>query len=205
MLAQIVEKVLPLITRRLIEQSPVCAIDSKPHAHVAEQRTHTREWKSEVSECLAVTGVDDVDCVGSFSNDRSSFFADDRRSDWRKARELPCPQFVFIRTNNLCQQRKVVIDSEDPDHVSQRAPQQRNTVKQRLQKFRRNNQPELLHIRRLDPIRCASEPQQRRRQKRIHRRRMTRNNWTSDCNSFLSSLQQNLCITSWLARSRPAT
>ncbi len=101
MFAQIAQQVLPFVPRRLIEQPAMRAIDSKPDSFDAEQRTHARKRKSEVSQCFAVTCVDDVDRIRRFGDDRGAQFAECCGSDWRKARQLLFPQLLLVRTSRL--------------------------------------------------------------------------------------------------------
>src|SRR5262245_17690187 len=103
MLAQVMQQCLPLVPRCFVKQSPVRTIDAKPDLVASQQRTHTRERKSEVAQRFSMTRMDHVDRFRSFGNDRRAQFTVRDSGDSRKTRQLLSPQLLLVRTTLLDQ------------------------------------------------------------------------------------------------------
>src|ERR1044072_8351693 len=103
MLLQIEQQIVPVVGSCFVEQTTMGAVNSKPDFFATKQRTHAREWKSEVAQRLAVTRMHDVDCLGRFSNDREAKLArSGSRHGW-KTRQLLAPQIVFVTERHFRQ------------------------------------------------------------------------------------------------------
>src|SRR5690242_19357602 len=90
-------------------------------------------------------------------DDRSNLRTDLSRSDRRKLREFLSPQIASLKTLCRFQGCEIVVDREHANRVAQTLAQQSDAIKQRLQQFFNNDEPELFEVWRLDAIRSSFE------------------------------------------------
>src|SRR5215218_9618699 len=111
----------------------MCTVDAEPDLFATKQRTHTCEWKPEVSQCLSVTRMHDVDCFRCFSNDCQAEISRGCGCNRRETGKPLSPEIILFRTSLLSQQRQPVVDREHLNDALQTGTQKRDSIEQRFE------------------------------------------------------------------------